>query len=342
MSGATRLGGRFGGRTVLVTGSTGMAASAARAVAAEGGTVFAVSRTAAHLEALEAEIRDAGGLLLWHAADLRDEGAVEAAFATFDARVGRLDAVYSVAGISGRRFGDGPLHEATLEGWETVLRANATSQFLVARAAIRRMRGQEPDATGSCGAVLLMSSTLATHPAPAFFATHAYAASKGAVEALARSLAAYYAREGIRVNVIAPSLIATPMSRRAQEDPAILAYLAARQPLAGGPIAADAVTATALHLLSPEAAMVTGQVVAVDGGWGIAGPGPYREVEAQLGLATGVAYLIGLGIVAVLFALFLPRGVWGEIEQRWGLQLLPVGYRVRQATRETGSPRTRS
>lgn len=279
MSGA----GRFAGRSVLVTGSTGMAASAAKAIAAEGGTVFAVSRTEAHLATLEAEIREMGGRCLWHAADLRQEDEVEAAFAALDARTGRLDAVYSVAGISGRRFGDGPLHQATLEGWETVLRANATSQFLVARAAVLRMLAQDPDASGSRGAVLLMSSTLATHPAPAFFATHAYAASKGAVESLARSMAAYYAPQGIRVNVVAPSLIATPMSRRAQEDPAILAYLEARQPLAGGPIPADAVTATALHLLSPEASMVTGQVVAVDGGWGVSEAGPAREPGTQPG-----------------------------------------------------------
>ncbi len=271
--------GRFSGRSVLVTGSTGMAASAARAVAAEGGTVFAVSRTAGHLDALGAGIREAGGTCLHHVADLRREDEVEAAFAAFDARVGRLDAVYSVAGISGRRFGDGPLHEATLEGWETVMAANATSQFLVARAAVRRMLAQAPDASGSRGAIVLMSSTLATHPAPAFFATHAYAASKGAIESLTRSLAASYAPHGIRVNAVAPSLIATPMSRRAQDDPAILAYLANRQPLAGGPIDADAVTATALHLLAPESAMVTGQVVAVDGGWGVSDASPARDAR---------------------------------------------------------------
>ncbi len=134
------------------------------------------------------------------------------------------------------------------------------------------MLAQDPDARGGRGSILLMSSTLATRPAPAYFATHAYAASKGAIEALARALAAYYAPHGIRVNAIAPALIATPMSRRAQEDPAILAYLEQKQPLARGPIDADAVTATALHLLSDEARMVTGQVVAVDGGWGVSEP----------------------------------------------------------------------
>ena len=263
---------RFAGRHVLITGSTGMAASAARAIAAEGGAVFAVSRTVAHLETLATELRAAGGRCEWQAADLRQEDEVEAAFRVFDGVLGRLDAVYSVAGISGRRFGDGPLHEATLDGWQAVMAANATSQFLVARAAVRRMLAQAPDAAGQRGVVLLMSSTLASHPAPAFFATHAYSASKGAIDGLARSLAAYYAPHGIRVNAIAPGLVATPMSRRAREDPAIVAYLAAKQPLVGGPIDPDAVTATALHLLSAEARMVTGQVIAVDGGWSVSEP----------------------------------------------------------------------
>lgn len=264
-------GGRFAGRHVLVTGSTGMAASAARAIIAEGGSVFAVSRTAAHLAELEREL-DARSAFAWHAADLRREDEVEAAFRAFDSRFGRLDGLYSVAGISGRRFGDGPLHEATLEGWQTVLTANATSQFLVARAAITRMRAQEPDAGGRRGTVLLMSSVLASRPAPEHFGTHAYAASKGAIEGLARSAAATYAPLGIRVNAIAPALIATPMSRRAQDDPAISAYLGAKQPLAAGPIDADAVTPVALHLLSDESRMVTGQVIAVDGGWSVSEP----------------------------------------------------------------------
>jgi NAD(P)-dependent dehydrogenase (short-subunit alcohol dehydrogenase family) len=260
---------RFAGRTCLVTGSTGMAASAARAIAAEGGAVFIVSRTAEHAEALAASIVAGGGAAAWAAGDLAQEAAVEAAVDACIRAYGRIDGVFSAAGISGRRFGDGPLHEATLEGWETVMAANATSQFLVCRTAIRRMLEQAPDATGQRGAVLTMSSMLATRPAPGHFATHAYAASKGAIEALTRATAAYYAPQGIRVNAIAPSLIATPMSRRAQEDPAILAYLARRQPLAGGPIDAEDVTRTVLFLLSDDSRMVTGQVIAVDGGWSV-------------------------------------------------------------------------
>jgi len=264
--------GRFADRNVLVTGSTGMAASGAHAIAAEGGAVFITSRDAGHAGTLAAAIERDGGRCAWYAADLSHEAEVEAAFAVFDRGLGRLDAVYGVAGISGRRYGDGPLHEATLEGWETVIAANATSQFLVARAAVRRMLAQAPNATGSRGTVLLMSSMLATRPAPVHFATHAYAASKGAIEAFVRSLAAAYAPHGVRVNAIAPSLIATPMSERAQGNAEILAYLAQKQPLAGGPIDPDAVTAVALHLLSDESGMVTGQVVAVDGGWSVSEP----------------------------------------------------------------------
>lgn len=260
---------RFADRSCLVTGSTGMAASAAKALASEGARVFVVSRDPDHARGLADEITASGGRAAWQAADLTQEADVESAVDACASAFGRLDAVCNVAGISGRRFGDGAAHEATLAGWETVLTNNATSIFLVCRAVIRRMLAQEPDADGSRGAILNMSSTLARHPSPTHFGTHAYAASKGAIEAFTRSLAASYATHGIRANVIAPSLVATPMSRRAQEDPAISAYLEAKQPLAHGPLETDHVTPTALHLLSPDARMITGQVIDVDGGWGV-------------------------------------------------------------------------
>jgi NAD(P)-dependent dehydrogenase (short-subunit alcohol dehydrogenase family) len=141
------------------------------------------------------------------------------------------------------------------------------------------MRDQEADADCQRGAIVLMSSVLATHPSPEHFGTHAYAASKGAIEAFTRAVASAYAGDGIRVNAVAPGLVATPMSRRAQQDARILTALEAKQPLAGGPIEADAVTDVALHLLAREARMVTGQVIAVDGGWGVSEP-PHVRGEA--------------------------------------------------------------
>jgi NAD(P)-dependent dehydrogenase (short-subunit alcohol dehydrogenase family) len=263
---------RFEGRVVFVAGSTGMAASAARALAAEGATVAVSSRNEEHLRALAASVEASGDRFSWHVADLSDEGAVDGAFRACVERHGRIDALLHVAGISGRRYGDGPAHEASLEGWEAVMRANATSTFLTTRAALRQMLGQEPDAIGQRGAILLMSSALAQHPSPIHFGTHAYAASKGAIESFTRAVAAAYAQHGIRVNAIAPSLVATPMSERAQNDPAIRAYLREKQPLAGGPIEADAVTPVALHLLSDEARMITGQVLSVDAGWSVSEP----------------------------------------------------------------------
>jgi NAD(P)-dependent dehydrogenase (short-subunit alcohol dehydrogenase family) len=261
---------RFAGRTCLIAGSTGMAASAARALAREGANVFVASRTADHARALAGQLgEEAAG---WIAADLRQEADAHAAVTACVERFGRIDAVYAVAGISGRRFGDGPLHEASLAGWTTVIDANLTSLFLLSRAAVGRMLEQERDGDGSRGTVLAMSSALARHPSPAHFGTHAYAASKGAIESLTRAVAAYYAPSGIRMNAIAPSLVATPMSVRAQADPAILAYLAAKQPLAGGPIEADAVSEVALHLLSRDSRMITGQVIEVDAGWSVSEP----------------------------------------------------------------------
>ena len=148
---------------------------------------------------------------------------------------GRLDVLFHVAGISGRRFGDAALHECTVEGWDTVLDANARSLFLTNRAAVRQMLTQPLDDHGLRGTVLNMGSVLGWSPAPDFFGTFAYAASKGAIRAMTLNAAARYARDRIRFNLIAPGLIETPMAGRAVGDPAIRAYLATKQPMAGGP-----------------------------------------------------------------------------------------------------------
>lgn len=254
--------GRLAGRSILVTGSTGIAAALAALATAEGAATFVVSRTAEHARSL-AE-RTGGG---WAAADLVDETAVDRSVAAAIAHLGRIDGVLSVAGGSGRRLGDGPIHELTAAGWDGTIELNLRSQALVARAVTRAMLDQAPRG----GSIVLVSSVLATRPIPELFATHAYAAAKGAIIALGTTMAATYARDMIRVNVIAPGLTETPMAQRAADDPATVEFARRKQPLVDGLVAADDVARAALYLLSDEARAVTGQVLAVDGGWSVTG-----------------------------------------------------------------------
>ena len=271
--------GRFTNRTVLVTGATGIAGATARRLAAEGATVFVATRTAAHGEDLVAEIRSGGGGAATIALDLAlgdsAQRAVDACMEAF----GRIDGVFNVAGGSGRRFGDGPAHEVDSDAWDATLELNGRSTFLVCGAAIRVMLAQEPGRDGCRGTILNMSSVLARHPSD-FFATHAYAASKGAVESFSRAMAARYARDRIRVNVIAPALTRTPMAQRAAEDERTAAYASWKQPLAGGLMEAEDVAAAAAFLLSDDASRITGQTLTVDAGFGLMDAPPGGPAEA--------------------------------------------------------------
>jgi NAD(P)-dependent dehydrogenase (short-subunit alcohol dehydrogenase family) len=266
--------GRLRDRVCLVTGSTGMAGAAAERLAGEGAWVFVVSRTPEHARALADRIAGSGGPAGWAAADLTDEAAVGAAVAACAARFGRIDGLFSVAGGSGRRFGDGPIHTVTQDAWERTLALNLTSQALVCRAVVARMRTQEPNASGTRGSILLMGSVTSTDPAPEFFATHAYAAAKGALTALMTTMAATYLPDRIRVNVVSPGLTDTPMATRAANDPAIRAYAARKQPLAGALMDPLEVAHAAVFLLSDESRAITGQMLKVDGGWSISSVSP--------------------------------------------------------------------
>jgi len=129
------------------------------------------------------------------------------------------------------------------------------------------MLDQPLDATGLRGTVVNVGSVLDRAPSPAHFGTLAYAASKGAVRALTLAAAAQYAPSRIRFNLLAPGLIDTPMAARAATDSRIRSYLAAKQPMAGGPGSVADVAEAALYLCEPASRFVTGAELVVDGGW---------------------------------------------------------------------------
>ena len=171
----------------------------------------------------------------------------------------RLDILVNTAGISGRRLGDGPVDECTEGAWDAVLETNLKSVFLCCKHAIPKLR-----AAGG-GAIVNVSSVLGLVGGDVDFATHAYAASKAGIIGLSRAIAVHYARDGIRCNVVAPGLVATPMSERAQCDESIRSRLAELQPLTADFGSPEDVAGAVLYLAT--AGFVTGAVLTVDGGW---------------------------------------------------------------------------
>ncbi len=237
-------------RVALVTGAAGgIGGAVARELARRGARVFGVD---------VAETPGVPGLVV----DLRDPTAADRAVAACRDHFGRLDVAVNTAGASGRRHGDGPIHACTDEGYEWTLEANLGTLFRCARAEVRQLLAQ-----GSGGAIVNVASVLGLVGGGDGFQTHAYAAAKGAVVALTRSMAVAYAADGVAVNVVCPGLIATPMSRRAQDDPELLARVAELQPLTGAPGTPEDVAAAVAYLAGSGARFVTGVVLPVDGGW---------------------------------------------------------------------------
>jgi NAD(P)-dependent dehydrogenase (short-subunit alcohol dehydrogenase family) len=248
----------------VITGATGIAAAAAHRFVAEGAAVFTIAIDGDECSDLH-DALDAGSRHGWAAADLSDETAAVTAFEAVVERFGPFDGLFAVAGGSGRKFGDGPIDTIPLDAWQATLDLNLTTTFLSMRETLRHMLAM--DVPG--GSIVVTSSVLAENPAPRLFETHAYATAKGGQLALVRAAAARYAPQHIRINAIAPAVVDTPMSARARDDQATSSYVAKKQPLAGGVISADDVAAAALFLLSDEARYITGQVIAVDGGWSV-------------------------------------------------------------------------
>ena len=248
---------RLKDKKVIVTGAaSGIGREIVRLFAAEGAKVIAadidqvgLNETCAGSQNIEPVVMDVG-----------DSGSVEKSFASACSKLDGLDILVCAAGVVGSKYGDGPAGECKEQGWDHVMNVNLKGVWRCCRYAIPAML------ENGGGSIITLSSVTAICPPTEFFRSHAYMTSKGGVITLTKCIAAYYGRQGIRANAIAPGMIDTPMSKRMQGIPEIMAYLEDRQLLGqlGTPLD---LAAAALFLATDESRYITGTVLPVDGGW---------------------------------------------------------------------------
>lgn len=246
-------------KCILVAGGTsGIGLEAVKYFISQGASVVAIGRET------EVQLPDTASLINING-DLQVVDTIKIGFKTAMERFGHPNGLFHVAGGSGRSFGDGPLHEMTIEGWEKTLRLNAGTVMLTNQAFIKNCLEHNHS-----GSIVNLSTALTSSPYPKFFGTHGYAAAKAAVEGLSLAAAAMYATNNIRVNVISPGLTDTPMAKRALSDENIMNAVRHKQQLGGGRavLPSDIVPMAAL-LLSDAGKFITGQNIRIDGGWSV-------------------------------------------------------------------------
>jgi glucose 1-dehydrogenase len=252
---------RLEGQTAIVTGaSSGIGAGVALGLARAGARVVVHYHSGRERAAeVVAQIEADGGAATSFGGDVTEERAVVALFAAAEERFGRVDVVVANSGIQK----DAPTRELTLEDWKRVIDVNLTGQFLVCREAVRRFCAQPEDPRWRArGKVICMSSVHEVIP----WAGHInYAASKGGVMLMMKSLAQEVAKDRIRVNGIAPGAIATPINEEAWRDPKAREKLLQLIPY-GRVGESEDVAACAVWLASDESDYVTGTTLVVDGG----------------------------------------------------------------------------
>lgn len=247
---------------VIIGGTSGIGLAAAEAFVREGAKIVSVGFDPESVASAAHTLKENGIVL---SADAAQPGTATQAIDTCLKKFGTFDGLYHVAGGSGRKFGDGPLHELSTDGWEKTFSLNLTSLMLSNQAAIQKFMERK-----SPGTILNISSVLGFSPSPKYFVTHAYAASKSAVIGFTKSVASYYAAHNIRINTLAPGLVETPMSQRAANDDFIVNFIKTKQPLDGGRIGRpNDLTGAAIYFMSDFSNFTTGQVLSVDGGWSV-------------------------------------------------------------------------
>jgi NAD(P)-dependent dehydrogenase (short-subunit alcohol dehydrogenase family) len=246
------------GKVALITGaSTGIGRASALLFAGAGARVALVDVREAELERAAADVRGAGGEAVAATLDLAHPddctAAVDAAVIAF----GRLDVVLNNAGVGTMVVG-GTVETITVEHWDLAQDVNVRAMYLVSRAAIPHLRA------GGAGAIVNIASVSAFRGSVER-PTHAYAASKGAVLALTRSMAASYGRDRIRVNAICPGTIRTRLTADIVERTERAAREGRGIPLGrvGEP---EDIARCALFLASDDASFISGAQIVVDGG----------------------------------------------------------------------------
>ncbi|MBF4626617.1 MULTISPECIES: SDR family NAD(P)-dependent oxidoreductase [Curtobacterium] len=240
------------GRTALVTGgSSGIGRAIATALADAGAHVLVAARTAATIDATVAGIRQAGRSADGIVADLSSRAG---AHALADS-VGDVDVLVNSAGINLRP----PMPELDEATWDATMAVNLDAPFVLGQRLAPGM------AARGYGRIVSISSQQAHRP---FAASGAYGVSKAGLEALARSQAEAWSAQGVTSNVLVPGFVRTPLNERLGSDPATVAALAARTLVGRNGLASD-FAAAAVFLAGPGSAYVTGQSIAVDGGFSV-------------------------------------------------------------------------